>query len=106
MKKKIFIAILIFLLILATGLIFANSVNATTSYNSEISYNENWDSENTITVVAAGKNIESATIPSTIDGKKVTKIEGFNDCTHLTTVSIPALWKIPFLATFEDHSPL
>jgi len=88
-KNKIILMFLVALLIL---MFLPSTVKASTIYNSEISYNENsW--EDTIEVVAAGKYIENATIPSTINGKKVTKLSGFEDCTYLKKVTIPSTVK-------------
>lgn len=84
--------IFLFLICLALILFVPNKANAATYYNSEISYNEytNW-SNNTkyIEVVAAGEHIESATIPSKINGITVTAISDFENCTNLKSISIP-----------------
>ena len=89
MKKKVLIVIAIIFAAITIQFLFANKVQAYTKYNSEISYEENYSG--TITVAATGKYIESATIPSTINGKKVTTIasSGFEDCQYLKTVTLP-----------------
>ena len=88
-KSKI---ILILLALMALFVLIPNKVDAATDHNAEISYNviTNW-SNNTkyIEVVAAGKHIENATIPSQINGITVTAISGFDGCTKLKSVSIP-----------------
>ena len=81
MKKKICIICLL----------CNNNVKAATYYNDEIYYNETWDGN--IEVVAAGKYIESATIPSKINGKTVTTVGSFSDCTYLKKVTIPSTVK-------------
>ena len=88
MKKKIMYLGIIFALFLGIQIFLTGDAKAATSYNSEISYNTN--SNGTITVVAAGKYIESATVPATINGKKVTKVEGFDGCTYLKIVTLPS----------------
>ena len=77
MKKRILKISLITLIFICAMLIFTNKANAYEYYNSEISYSDNYDG--TVTVVAAGTSIESATIPSYINGKKVTEIDGFEN---------------------------
>lgn len=62
-------------------------------YDGNISYNySSWSNE--VTVVARGKYITEANIPSYIfiDGanRKVTTVEGFNDCTNLRKVTLPS----------------
>ena len=88
MRKKIMYLGIIFALFLGIQIFLTGDAKAATSYNSEISYNTN--SDGTITVVAAGNYIESATVPATINGKKVTKVEGFYGCTYLKTVTLPS----------------
>ena len=88
MRKKIMYLGIIFALFLGIQIFLTGDAKAATSYNSEISYNTN--SDGTITVVAAGNYIESATVPATINGKKVTTVEGFDGCTYLKTVTLPS----------------
>ena len=87
MKKKFINALVITLFFIFAMLIFTNKANAAEYYNSEISYSDHYDG--TVTVMAAGTSIESATIPSYINGKRVTDISGFGDCKYLTSVTIP-----------------
>ena len=105
MKRKLFSYVLIILLsILLLNIAFSREVRAE-SYNSEISYEEDyWTGE--ITVSAAGKYITNATIPSKINGKTVTKVEGFDDCTYLETVSIPSSVKTIGYAAFRNCTSL
>ncbi len=87
MKRKILFISMIFAIILIIQILFNSPVKAATDYNDEISYEESWDG--IITVVARGKYIENATIPSYINGKKVTRVTGFNGCTDLERVTLP-----------------
>lgn len=87
MKRKIILSSILFAIILFMGLL-TNNVQASTYYNDEIYYDENYDG--TVTVVAAGKFIESATIPSRINGKLVTRVKDFEKCTYLTKVTLPS----------------
>ena len=103
MKKKIVFIVLICML-LGSNLLFFNSVNASTYYNSEVYYDENYDG--TVTVVPAGKYIEKATIPSYINGKKVTKISGFEGCKYLKSVTIPSTVTTIDYGTFKECTAL
>ena len=89
MKKKLLLIGGVLFVAVILQLMFGTNVNAKTTYNSEISYEENYDG--TIKVMAAGGYIESATIPSTINGKPVTEIadSGFRNCKYLKTVTLP-----------------
>ena len=89
MKKKLLLIGGVLFVAVILQLMFGTNVNAKTTYNSEISYEENYDG--TIKVMAAGEYIESATIPSTINGKPVTEIadSGFRNCKYLKTVTLP-----------------
>ena len=89
MKKKLLLMGGVLFVAVILQLMFGTNVNAKTTYNSEISYEENYDG--TIKVMAAGEYIESATIPSTINGKPVTEIadSGFRNCKYLKTVTLP-----------------
>ena len=89
MKKKLLLIGGVLFVAVILQLLFSNNVNAKTTYNSEISYEENYDG--TIKVMAAGEYIESATIPSTINGKPVTEVAyaGFQGCKYLKTVTLP-----------------
>ena len=104
MKKKILKISLITLIFICAMLIFTNKANAYEYYNSEISYSDNYDG--TVTVVAAGTSIESATIPSYINGKKVTEIDGFENCKYMTSVTIPNTVEIISYSTFRNCSSL
>ena len=90
MKKKILLIGGILFIAVILQLLFSNNIKAATTYNSEISYEENYDG--TIKVMASGKYIENATIPSTINGKPVTEIasSGFKGCQYLKTVTLPS----------------
>ena len=89
MKKKLLLIGGVLFVAVILQLLFSNNVKAKTTYNSEISYEENYDG--TIKVMAAGEYIESATIPSTINGKPVTEVAyaGFQGCKYLKTVTLP-----------------
>ena len=104
MKKNLIKLTFLIAIVMLAILGFSTKVQASTSYNSEISYDENYNG--TVTVVAAGKNIESATIASYINGKKVTKIDDFNDCTHLTKVTIPSTVETINYGTFRNCTSL
>ena len=90
MKKKLLLIGGVLFVAVILQLMFGTNVNAKTTYNSEISYEENYDG--TIKVMAAGEYIESATIPSTINGKPVTEVadSGFRNCKYLKTVTLPS----------------
>ena len=90
MKKKIIWGVGILLCIMLLAILCPNKVEAAITYNDEISYEENYDG--TIKVRAAGEYIESATIPSSINGKPVTEIDyaGFQNCKYLKTVTLPS----------------
>ena len=104
MKKKIILSM--FTLIAICFIYFAvnNNVKAATYYNDEIYYNEMWDGN--IQVVAAGKYIENATIPSKINGKTVTEISDFTDCKYLKKVTIPNTVKNISSYTFSGCTSL
>ena len=104
MKKNLIKLTFLIAIVMLVILGFSTKAQASTSYNSEISYNDNYNG--TVTVVAAGKNIETATIPSYINGKKVTKIDDFNDCTHLTKVTIPSTVETIEYGAFENCTSL
>ena len=95
MKRKSLITVITLVLVITMALgVFSGISNATTTkppepipYNDEISYTENDDG--TITVYKANTEITSATIPETINGKKVTRIGSFSSCAKLKTISIP-----------------
>ena len=90
MKRNLFKIMFFMALVLIANMIFAKNVDAATRYNADLSYENNWDDNDTIKVVASGEYIESATIPSYINGKKVTAVSGFSNCKYLTKVSIPS----------------
>ena len=104
MKKKFILSM--FTLIAICFIYFAvnNNVKAATYYNDEIYYNEMWDGN--IQVVAAGKYIENATIPSKINGKTVTEISDFTDCKYLKKVTIPNTVKNISSYTFSGCTSL
>lgn len=91
MKRKILFSVVFICTIYFIGIMYTNKVDAATYYNDEIYYNEMWDGE--VEVVAAGKYIENATIPSKINGKTVTRVSDFNNCTYLKKVTIPSTIK-------------
>ena len=91
MKRKILLSAIFIIALCCISLILSNRVDAATYYNDEIYYNEMWDGE--VEVVAAGKYIENATIPSKINGKTVTRVSDFNNCTYLKKVTIPSTIK-------------
>ena len=102
--KFVLNVLLIIALAITLNFVFASKVNASTTYNSEIAYDERWD--DTIEVVANGKYIENATIPSKINGKPVTRVSGFDDCKYLKTVTIPSSVKTLGYSAFENCESL
>ncbi len=106
MKRKMGIGIALFLITLCSIFFIQGKVDAATVYNDEISYEEEYDG--TITVRAAGEYIEKATIPSTINGKTVTKIDysGFQNCKYLETVTLPSTIKEIEAYAFEGCTSL
>lgn len=93
MKKKFFYGIITVVSMLFILVLCQNKVNAATVYNDKISYEIEWNG--TVTIQAAGKyitSINSGDIPTTIEGKPVTKIAygGFKNCTYLESVVLPS----------------
>ena len=73
---------------LRTGVIEDKSYAANITKD-KLTYSEN--SDGTLTVISAEKSVRRVTIPETVNGKKVTAIgdSAFQNCTSLTTVSMP-----------------
>ena len=87
MKRKVLYTLVFVIVLGAVYMILNQGVQASQYYNDEIYYDERWDG--TIRVEAAGKYIENANIPSKINGKTVTEIGSFSDCTSLKKVTLP-----------------
>lgn len=93
MKSKVLNKLLIIIISMLFIIGLENCVNAASQpsepipYNNEIAYTENDDG--TITVCKANTEITNATIPETINGKRVTRIGDFWSCPNLKTITIP-----------------
>ena len=93
MKNKTFSILTLLIISMLLLTVFGGYTNAATSkqepipFNDEISYLENEDG--TLTVCKANVNITNATIPESINGKKVTRIGDFWECSNLKSISIP-----------------
>lgn len=96
MKKKILYGIITIISMLFILILCQNKVEAATVLNDKIAYSVEWrDNKEYISIQAVGKyitSINAGDIPTTIDGKPVTKIAygGFKDCKYLEKVVLPS----------------